>query len=72
MRGGLSESDNNEMVQDGQSLRSRDDLPQTPSSMMGSQGHAPFNMSQYLVMSPVGQRKETNHSGGAPHGHTSG
>ena len=53
MRGGLSESDNNDMNQDGQSLRSRDDVLHTPSSMMGSQG-AHMNMSQYLVMSPIG------------------
>ena len=58
IRGGLSDAtSNNDMVQDGQSLRSNDVL-KTPSSMMGSQHN--LNTSQYLLTSPMGQRKETN------------
>ncbi len=52
---------------DGRSMRSHNEVLNTPSSMMGSQNN--LNTSQYLLTSPAQQRKDThqtNFSGGAP------
>ena len=60
IRGGLSDmTSNNGMDQDGQSMRSQNEMLKTPSSMMGSHNGGQMNTSQYLLTSPIGQRKDT-------------
>ena len=44
-------------------MRSGGDVLKTPSSMMGSQHN--LNTSQYLLTSPMGQRKDTHHTNGS-------
>jgi len=49
-------------------MQSHNDVLKTPSSLMGSQGHGQgLNVSQYLMTSPIGTRRDTqytNMSGG--------